>query len=355
MYSFDEDNHCGIPGSQQQRTLQIHPTLRCNLFCKHCYSSSGPNAVNSNLDTETIRNVITDAHQLGYKVVSFSGGEPLLFNGLVESIAHAKSLGMVTTVTTNGTITDAEMIYELKAYLDLIAISLDGPPLVHNEIRGSKYAFDNLMVGLDLIRNAGIRFGFINTLTRTNWEYLLWMAEFASKEGASLLQIHPLELEGRASFTMQSESPDDDVLARVYLLILALKSRFKDSMKIQYDAASRDYILENPELVYASGLEIDLNKVDLADILNFLVVEPDGSVVPIAYGFSKQYELCNLKNKKLFDIWPGYLRRGHYRLFRRLCKRVFDEISVPTELPFFNWYELLVKRSHEMIELTEGK
>ena len=355
MYSSDEGNHCGNPGAQQQRTLQIHPTLRCNLFCKHCYSNSGPYAINSNLDAETIRKVITDAHKLGYKVVSFSGGEPLLFNGLVESIAHAKSLGMVTTVTTNGTIADAEMIHEIKTHLDIMAISLDGPPNIHNEIRGSKHAFDNLLVGLDLIRNSGIRFGFINTLTRKNWEYLLWMAEFASKKGASLLQIHPLELEGRASNTMQPDSPDDDILARVYLLILALKSRFKDSMRIQYDAARRDYILENPELVYASELELDVNKVDLADILNFLVVEPDGSVVPIAYGFSKQYELCNIKNTKLCDIWPDYLRKGHYRMFRRLCKRVFAEISAPTELPFFNWYELLVKRSHEKIELTEDR
>jgi hypothetical protein len=31
-----------VCGGQDQRTLQIHPTLGCNLYCKHCYSSSGP-------------------------------------------------------------------------------------------------------------------------------------------------------------------------------------------------------------------------------------------------------------------------------------------------------------------------
>lgn len=349
MYYFEEERICGNPGAQQQRTLQIHPTLLCNLFCKHCYSSSGPNAAKAELDVDTLSNVITDANKLGYTVVSFSGGEPLLYDDLAILLAHAKSLKMVTTITTNATTLSKETLQELSAHLDLVAISLDGPPQIHNEIRGSNYAFDNLLVGLDKIRESGIRFGFIHTVTRQNWEHLLWVAEFAYENGASLLQIHPLEIDGRAYSMMPSDSLDDDALARVYLLTLALKSRFKSSLKIQYDAASRDDIMKNPELVYCSELEFDSNNVTLADLLNFLVVRSDGSVLPIAYGFSKQYELCNIKNTRLSGIWPAYLQEGRYKIFRNLCKRVFKEIAVPSDLPFFNWYELLMRRSHELI------
>jgi MoaA/NifB/PqqE/SkfB family radical SAM enzyme len=347
MYPSDEEKSCGNPNAQQQKTLQIHPTLKCNLFCKHCYSSSGPNVVDINLDIETLRIVISDANRLGYRVVSFSGGEPLFYKGLIELLAYAKSLGMTTTVTTNGTFIDSKTIQKLKSYLDVLALSIDGPPNIHNDIRGSKSAFDNLLSSINLVKDSGIKFGLIYTLTRKNWEYLLWAADFASKNRASLLQIHPLELEGRAFFTMKSEAADDDLLARVYLLTLALKSKYSNSMKIQYDAANIYDISNNPELIYASDLEVDWSKVELADLLNFLVVQADGSVVPIAYGFSKQYELCNIKRTRLSEIWPDYLHNGSYKKFRDLCKRAFILIQAQTELPYFNWYEYLVKKSNE--------
>lgn len=354
MYSFNEERPSGNPAAQQQRTLQIHPTLRCNLFCKHCYSSSGPNVRSRDLDRWTLIDVISDAYNLGYTAVSFSGGEPLLYEGLLDLLIHAKSLGMKTTVTTNGTIVNKEIVRKLKAYVDIIAISLDGPPEIHNATRGSKHAFDSLQIGVELIRNAQIRFGFIYTLTRKNWEQLLLMSEFAHKSGASLIQIHPLELEGRASYMMKSDSPDEDLLTRAYLLSLAIKSKFKNSMRVHYNAARRDYILENPELVYASDIEFDSDKIYLSDILNFVVVEADGSVVPIAYGFSRNYQLCNIKHNRLSEIWPSYLQNGSYGTFRNLCKRVFKEISVSTDLPFFNWYELLVRRSNELSEFAES-
>jgi Fe-coproporphyrin III synthase len=232
--------------------------------------------------------------------------------------------------------------------LDLIAVSLDGPPALHNEVRGSKIAFSYLLAGLDDIRKIGFKFGIIHTLTRQSWEHLLWVAKFASEHHSSLLQIHPLELGGRANLMMQLSTPDDEILARVYLLVLALIAKYGNSMTIQYDIFNRDYVKEDPGLVYASDFEINLNKkIKPADLLHIIVVEASGSVVPLSYGFSKKYELCNLKNKRLSEAWPHYLERGRYIAFRNLCQSVFREISQPTHLPFFNWHETIVAHSHK--------
>jgi Fe-coproporphyrin III synthase len=337
---------------QQQRTVQIHPTLWCNLLCQHCYSSSGPSLTRVTLDQTTLLDAITDVHKLGYRIVSFSGGEPLLYNGLENLLSHAKSLGMKTSVTTNGTVLNKELLGRLKDHLDLLAISLDGPPSIHNEIRGSQDAFDRLLKGLENVKSVGLPIGFIHTLTRENWEHLLWVAEFAANHHASLLQIHPLELHGRAELMMGASSPDDDILARVYIITLALASKYEGIMRLQFDAFRRDYIINNPELVYGSDFGVDSNKGDsklqLADLLNFLVIDADGTVVPIAYGFSKRYMLCNINKTRLYQVWPHYLQDPDgYWLFRKLCKEVYDEISTPSELPFFNWYELVVKRSNQ--------
>jgi Fe-coproporphyrin III synthase len=351
--SYSENKTCRDPTSprQQQRAVQIHPTLWCNLLCQHCYSSSGPSLTKSTLDPTILLDAITDVHDLGYRIVSFSGGEPLLYEGLEVLLSHAKSLGMKTSVTTNGTVLNKELLDKLKDHLDLLAISLDGPPSIHNQIRGSQDAFDRLLKGIENVKSVGLPIGFIHTLTRENWEHLLWVAEFAANHHASLLQIHPLELHGRADMMMGASSPDDDILARVYVITLALSSKYKGIMRLQFDAFRRDYIINNPELVYGSAFRVDSNidsKLQLADLLNFLVIEADGTVVPIAYGFSKRYMLCNINKTRLYQVWPRYLQDPDgYCLFRELCKEVYDEISTPSELPFFNWYELIVKCSNQ--------
>ena len=123
--------------------IQIHPTRRCNLRCLHCYSDSGPE-VSEQLDIEVIRRVLVDAAELGYRVATVSGGEPLTYEKLPELLRAAHDQGMVTTVTTNGMPLDERRIEWLKPDADLVAISLDGLPDSHNTMRGSDHAFETI-------------------------------------------------------------------------------------------------------------------------------------------------------------------------------------------------------------------
>src|SRR5262245_52401787 len=113
----------GASGPTRKAILQIHPSLKCNLSCAHCYSSSGP-AARTELDAATVCQVISDAAAMGYEVVSVSGGEPLMYGGLEEILTHAKSLGMRTTVTSNGFFSKRERLNCLRELVDTLAISL---------------------------------------------------------------------------------------------------------------------------------------------------------------------------------------------------------------------------------------
>ncbi|MGH9753793.1 MAG: radical SAM/SPASM domain-containing protein [Blastocatellia bacterium] len=334
----------GASGPTRQAILQIHPSLRCNLTCAHCYSGSGPTA-RAELDAATVYQVISDAAALEYEVVSVSGGEPLMYSGLEKILAHAKSLGLRTTVTTNGFFTGQERMNRLRELVDVLAISLDGPPEIHNEIRGSARAFERLEAGLENVRQSGIPFGFIHTLTRRNWEHLLWVADFAAGNGASLLQIHPLELAGRAGNQMVGDAPDDDVLANIYLLAFALEAKYSDTMKVQLDLLHRDHLREEPNLIYAAESVDGPDKSSPAQSLGLIVLEPDGTVVPVSFGFSRRYKLCNVKEHGLADIWPSYLANG-FLLFKSLCRQVWDELCAPEAPLLSNWHEVIVSRSH---------
>ena len=334
----------GASGPARRGILQIHPSLRCNLSCGHCYSSAGPMA-RTELDATTVCEVVSDAASMGYQVVSVSGGEPLMYGGLDKVLAHARSVNLRTTVTTNGFFNKQERLDRLCKLVDVLAISLDGPPEIHNEIRGSAHAFERLEAGLENVRKAGIHFGFIHTLTQRNWEHLLWVTAFAAGNGAHLLQIHPLELAGRAGSQMAGDASEDDMLAKVYILAFALASRYGETMKVQLDLLYRDHLREEPSLVYAEESEGRRVQTTPAQVLGLLVLEPDGTVVPVSYGFSRRYKLCNVKKQRLADAWPDYLANG-YPEFRALCRRVWKELCAPDAPLLSNWHEVIASRSY---------
>jgi MoaA/NifB/PqqE/SkfB family radical SAM enzyme len=297
------------------------------------------------LDATTVCEVVSDAAAMGYQVVSVSGGEPLMYGGLDKVLAHARSLSLLTTVTTNGFFIGPERLDRLGKLVEVLAISLDGPPEIHNEIRGSAHAFERLEAGLETVRKAGIHFGFIHTLTQRNWEHLLWVAEFATGNGARLLQLHPLELTGRAGSQMVGNAPEDEVLAKIYILAFALASRYGDTMKVQLDLLHRDHLREEPGLVYAEEAESKRDQTTPAQFLGLLVLEPDGTVVPVSYSFSRHYKLCNVKEQRLADAWPDYLAHG-YPEFRALCRRVWEELCAPEAPLLSNWHEVIASRSY---------
>jgi MoaA/NifB/PqqE/SkfB family radical SAM enzyme len=299
------------------------------------------------LDVATVCEVVTDVAAMGYQVVSVSGGEPLMFAGLEAVLRHARSLGLRTTVTTNGFFNRPAQLNRLREWIDVLAISLDGPREIHNAIRGSARAFDRLEAGLTHVRQAGIPFGFIHTLTQRNWEHLLWVAEFAAGNGARLLQIHPLELAGRASRQMAGEAPETDLLAKAYVLAFALANKYGDTMKVQVDLLYRDHLREEPELVYAEQAPDKPDQASPAEHLGLLVLEPDGMIVPVSFGFSRSYSLCNVKEQRLADAWPDY-QRDRYPVFKSLCRQVWDELSSPGAPILSNWHEVMVRRSHEI-------
>ena len=334
----------GSCGPTRRRILQIHPTLRCNLRCGHCYSSSGP-LEKQELDVHSVECLLEDAARLGFEIVSVSGGEPFLYGPLATVLRRARVLGMHTTVTTNGYFLDARHLDPLRGCLDVLAVSLDGPPEIHNRMRASPQAFDRLCAGLECLRASGQSFGFIHTVTRESWIHLLWLGEFAAANGARLLQLHPLELAGRAQTNLSDLAAEFGVLSRVYLLAAALATTYSGVMAIQTDLMHRDQVLADPELVYAGETVRQPAEATAAEVLGVLVLEPDGALVPLTYGFSRQYQVANLNRQTLSEAWPAYLR-DTYPDFRRLCLVVFEHLVAPGASPLFNWHERIAAQSH---------
>ncbi len=325
--------------TRRLRVVQLHPTRRCNLACRHCYSLSGPEARDT-LPLDDVLRLVADMTPCGYDGLSLSGGEPLMWPGLLPTLAAARREGLVTALATNGMPLSERRAAELAPLVDLVAVSLDGAPETHDRIRGKPGAFATMRERLPLLRAAGIRFGIIFTVTRHNLGDLAFAANFAIEEGAALLQIHPLEAVGRAVEEMAEEEPDGLVASAAYLAALRLSDLVGERLAVQCDLAHRDLLREAPWLVLGDEPPAD---APLAAFAPDLIVEADGAVVPVQHGFPRAHALGNLHAAPLADLGVRWRAAGGPSRLRAHIRRALDAATAdPEAMPAFDWYRALL-------------
>jgi MoaA/NifB/PqqE/SkfB family radical SAM enzyme len=331
------------PTGARHRIVQIHATRTCNLRCVHCYSLSGPEE-RGELDATLLRAALSDAAAEGYTVAGFSGGEPTLYRPLPELLQHAHACGLRTTMTSNGMLLTHRLLASLEGNLDVLAISLDGVPASHNRIRASHVAFAKMFAKLENVRESGIPFGFIFTLTQHNLGELDWVARFALEQGARLLQIHPLEQVGRAKEQLQGQTPDTVENSFAHLEAQRIQELAGDRMLVQLDVVDSSALPDHREHVYADDPTPDEERAPLGELLSPLVIEADGTVVPLEYGFARAFALGNLHDAGLRELAQRWRGERHAE-FRAVCRNVYDRLTGDSELPFSNWYELVAQEA----------
>jgi MoaA/NifB/PqqE/SkfB family radical SAM enzyme len=240
------------------------------------------------LDVDLLLAAIIDAAGEGYDVLAVSGSEPLLYRDLPRLIRRAKEVGMTSAVTTNGTLLDDRRLAMIGG-VDLLAISLDGVPASHDRMRGAR-SFERMSRRLDGLRASGIRFGFIFTLTMQNLDELEWVAEFALAAGASLLQVHPLELAGRG-LPLGGARPDEEELQWAVVEASRVQTAVGPSLTVHVDAVARGSLTQ--------VLDRPGGTTGFAGLVDPLVIESDGSITPVEHGFDRSWSLGSLHRDSL--------------------------------------------------------
>jgi Fe-coproporphyrin III synthase len=94
---------------------------------------------------------LASLEKAGVEWVVFTGGEPLMHSDLFRLCKQLKPRGIRTTLLSTGLLLkrNAQAIVD---WIDDVIVSLDGPPAVHDKIRGVPCAFQNLSDGVAAIR-----------------------------------------------------------------------------------------------------------------------------------------------------------------------------------------------------------
>lgn len=295
------------------RILQLHPTRRCNLRCLHCYSDSSPEATDE-LSAAVAGRVVRDAAALGYGVLSVSGGEPFLYRPLGEVLGVARAAGMRTQLVTNGLALTAARLDAVADVLGLAVVSVDGTAVDHDRMRGQEGSFRRLDRGLARLRDRGVPFGLLFTLTMGNVDQLEAIVELGLAAGAALVQVHPLEATGRA-LALAPDVPDEVEAAAALIEAERLRRRHGDRIALQVDMALAHQLvarLDHDDRDVRDGG--DEPGPRLADWVTPLVVEPDGWCVPFEYGFPRRHALGDLHQAPLSVLAARWELDGADRL-----------------------------------------
>ena len=176
-------------------TLELYPTLACNLDCAFCDTTDRHRQPVNELPTERLLEIVDEAAALGaQRLFLLGGGEPLVRKRATPLIMErAKAHGMEGILTTNGTLLNDGLISRIiDMGWDEIHFSIDGPTsAIHDPLRGQSGAFKRTVRNackLNVIkRRLGLRHPRIAihfVLTQANHHTLTEMVDLAHAIGA---------------------------------------------------------------------------------------------------------------------------------------------------------------------------
>ena len=139
-------------------------TYRCNAKCGFCNIWEIPSPYAT---LENIQQNLVSLKKLGVKVIDFTGGEPLLHQQTDQILSRAKSLGFITTLTTNGLLYP-KWADKIQGKIDMLHFSLDYFDRDrHNAARGVD-CYDHVMESIKISKSLGERPDILFTVFEDN-------------------------------------------------------------------------------------------------------------------------------------------------------------------------------------------
>jgi mycofactocin radical SAM maturase len=160
-------------------------TYACNLSCIHCLSDSGRRQPDE-LTTDQCRAVIDQLAAAKVFQFNIGGGEPFMRPDFLDLMDYAHDKGMVTCISTNGTLIDAPTAQRLDHRLVYIQVSLDGATPASNDAVRGKGSFDKVLRALEHLRCRQIEVSINTVLTRRSYPELDELVKLAAAYGAKL-------------------------------------------------------------------------------------------------------------------------------------------------------------------------
>jgi len=299
----------------------------CNLHCKMCDVGTkdydtvfAQNLVGThpmNMPANLVKKVIDDMVKYFPKAkLGYAFTEPLVYPHLIETLGYAKQNNIFTSITTNALTLKNKAKDLVEVGLNELNISLDGPPEIHNMIRGHKSSFEKALEGIAEINKYDNppEISIFCTITYWNIQHLraflryfsdlsikrigFMHTVYTSPQIADLHNVKHSKYQATASNFSESRILDMDVS------ILS-----NELQQIKNEAYSFD-VSFSPDIYHESDLDIFYRQPEIRlgnhcyDVYKTIMIKSDGSVIP-AHGRCFNIEIGNMYQHSLKKIWDS--------------------------------------------------
>lgn len=329
-----------LPGAAGSRGMgcigfPAHPvwemTTACNLRCIHCHAAGGKPSVDE-LKTDEAKRLLDQLAEVPeFRMMAFTGGEPLVRQDLFELLAYSQALGFTNTMATNATLIDDDVARRLRRFgLAIAAVSLDGfTAEQHDMVRGISGSFEAALEGMRALRRAGIVLHVNITAMEYNVDQLVDLMRLVDELGTGIILMYQLVPVGRGRDISQA-TLDEGANER---LIRFMAEAQRTTRAIMEPVAGPQYW---PFLLQRAGIGSG-PLLRLAETVfhgcsagrGFVYIKPDGDVWPCPF---IEMSCGNVRETPFRRIWkksPVFedLRHRETRLkgrcgeceYRRLC------------------------------------
>ncbi|MDI3337608.1 heme d1 biosynthesis radical SAM protein NirJ [Defluviimonas aestuarii] len=288
-------------------------TRRCNLRCRHCYTTSADVPFPGELTHEQAMAVLDDLSAFRIPALILSGGEPLSRFDFFELAERARALNFRhLSLSTNGTkvAEHADRIADLG--FDYVGISLDGIGAVNDWFRGVEGAFADALAGVRACKAKDIKVGLRFTITEDNAHTLPDMLDLCEAEGVDKFYLSHLVYAGRGDKHRGEDTAHARTRAAMDLLIERAWDAVENGRPLEVVTGNNDadavWFLR-----WAAGR---FDEVKLAHVRDHLEawggnssglgvanIDPQGKVHPDTYW--SDYTVGSVKQTLFSDLWTG--------------------------------------------------
>ncbi len=288
--------------------LVLFPHNRCNCRCLMC--DIWKIRQTREITAHDLAPHLESLRALQVRWVVFSGGEPLLHSDLAGLGGPIRAEGIRVTLLTAGLILEP-FASSVASSVDDIIVSLDGPPAVHDDIRGIPGAFRRLAQGVAAVRKARptIAVSARCTVQKKNFRNLRGTVLTARQLGLNSISFLAADVTSEAFNRSQSWAPERQAEVGLDALeVEDLTREIEDLFVENHDEITSGFIVENEEKLRGiiRHFRAQLGQVEpVAPRCNApwvsAVIEADGTLRPCFF----HPPLGNLHDGRLSELING--------------------------------------------------
>lgn len=267
-------------------------TNQCNMYCDHCYRDAGDRR-HRELNTVEAKQLMDELVVAGFKIMIFSGGEPLMRPDILELVKYATAVGLRPVFGTNGTLITRTLAEELQDAGTMgMGISLDSmDKQKHDTFRQYASAWDQAVRGMEHCRSAGLPFQIHTTVMGWNDHELEAITDFAVSMGARAHHIFFMVPTGRAASIQESATRAqeyEEIIRRILAKQQTVDIELKPTCAPQFMRIAKEM-----------GIETRFRRGCLSGI-SYCIIGPEGDVQPCAY---LDIPLGNVRDMAFSELW----------------------------------------------------